>query len=424
MKHSLHTETCHPAPSAISDHQTMSETPPLYNYEFWDASGQIPYNMTNDYMFRAVLQSNNKVLRGLICSLLHLSEQEVISVEITNPIILGETVTDKEFRLDINVNLNNHTLINLEMQIANKLNWRERSVMYLCRSFDHLSHGQNYSETKSAIHIGFLDYTLFNERPEFYASYKLINVKNHQKYSDSLTLNVVDLSRIDLATAEDKHYHIHEWALLFKSTTWEEIKMLASKDEYLQEASETIFRMSADDLVRKRCRDREEYYQDLRNYERKIELDRIEHEQDIRNYKLKIEQERLEHEQDIRDYKQKIEQDRLEHEQDIRDYKQKIEQDRLEHEQDIRDYKQKIEQNRLEHEQKIEQERLEHEQDIRDYKQKIEQDRLEHEQKIEQDRLAHEQAIAEKDALIRQLLAENEALKKQEIFSTMHVVHP
>lgn len=251
---------------------------------FWDASGKVLYNMTNDYMFRAVLQSNNKVLRGLICSLLHLSEQKVASVEITNPVILGEAVTDREFRLDINVVLNNHTLINLEMQIANKLNWRERSVMYLCRSFDQLNRGQDYLDAKPAIHIGFLDYTLFEERPEFYASYKLINVKNHQKYSDSLTLHVVDLSRTDLATEEDKKYHIHEWAMLFKATTWEEIKMLASKDEYLQEASETIFRMSADDLVRKRCLDREEYYQDLRSYERKIELDRLEHEQDLRNY--------------------------------------------------------------------------------------------------------------------------------------------
>lgn len=64
--------------------------------------------------------------------------------------------------------------------------------------------------------------------------------------------------------------------------------MLASKDEYLQEAAQTIYRMSADDMVRKRCRDREEYYQDLRNYEKKIERDRIEHEQDLRNYKRVI----------------------------------------------------------------------------------------------------------------------------------------
>lgn len=280
-----------------------------FDQDFLNASGKIPYSMTNDYMFRAVLQSNNKALRGLICSLLHLSEDEVVSVEITNPIILGDSVTNKEFRLDINVILNNRTLINLEMQIANKLNWRERSVMYLCRSYDQLNHGQDYMDAKPAIHIGFLDYTLFDDHPEFYSCHKLINVKNYQKYSDSITLNVVDLSHIDLATEEDKQYHIHEWAKLFKATTWEEIRMIAEKDEYLNEASKTMFRMSADDLIRKRCRDREEYYQDLRNYERviaenerKYEQDRIEHEQDLKNYERVIAENERKYQQDLKKY--------------------------------------------------------------------------------------------------------------------------
>ena len=111
---------------------------------FQAASGPLAFNMTNDYMFRAVLQSNNKVLTGLVCSLLHLDETEVSSVSIINPIILGESITDKEFRLDINVSLNNHVIINLEMQVVNKLNWPERSVSYLCRSYDQLNHGQEY----------------------------------------------------------------------------------------------------------------------------------------------------------------------------------------------------------------------------------------------------------------------------------------
>lgn len=83
--------------------------------------------------------------------------------------------------------------------------------------------------------------------------------------------------------------------MLFKAATWEEVRMIASKDEYLNEAAQTMFRMSADDLIRKRCRDREEYYQDLRNYERVIEenerkreQDRLEHEQDLRNYERVI----------------------------------------------------------------------------------------------------------------------------------------
>ena len=305
-----------------------------WNQEFLNVSGQVSYRMINDYLFRAVLQSNNKVLRGLICALLHLAEEEVFSVEITNPIVLGETVKNKEFRLDINVVLNNHTLINLEMQIANRLNWRERSVMYLCRSFDQLNHGQDYAEAKPVIHIGFLDYTLMEESPEFCASYKLINTKSYQKYSDSLTLYVIDLSHIELATEEDKQYHIHEWAMLFKAATWEEVRMIASKDEYLNEAAQTMFRMSADDLIRKRCRDREEYYQDLRNYERVI----AEKERSIEENERKREQDRLEHEQDLRNYERVI----AEKERSIEENERKREQDRLEHEQDLRNYERVI----------------------------------------------------------------------------------
>ena len=254
-----------------SKDKSISILPSVPFQRLEDAHGAIPYGMTNDYMFRAVLQSNNKVLRGLICSLLHLSESEIISTEITNPIILGQSIEDKEFRLDINVLLNNHTIINLEMQVANKLNWPNRSILYLCRSFDNPKHGQDCQEAMPAIHIGFLDYTLFKEYPEFYATYKLINVKNHHVYSDNFILSVVDLSQIDLATEEDRKYHIDYWASLFKASTWEDIKMLASKNEYLYEASKTIFQLSADEQIRKRCRDREEYYQDLHNYEREIE---------------------------------------------------------------------------------------------------------------------------------------------------------
>lgn len=240
------------------------------NTSFQNAHGKIPYGMTNDYMFRAVLQSNNKVLRGLICSLLHLTEKEVFSAEITNPIILGESIESKEVRLDISVLLNDRTIINLEMQVANRLNWQNRSVVYLCRSYDSLTHGEDYNEAKSAIHIGFLDYTLFQNRPEFYASYKLINVKNYQKYSDNITLHVVDLSRIDLATEEDKIYHIDGWAKLLKATTWEEVRMLAAEDENMREAAKSIFVYNTEEQIRKMCRDREEYYQDMRNYERAI----------------------------------------------------------------------------------------------------------------------------------------------------------
>ena len=274
-----------------------------------NASGAIPYGMTNDYMFRAVLQTNNKVLRGLVSALLHLKEEEILSVEITNPVILGEAVHDKEIRLDISLKLNNKSVINLEMQIANKLNWTNRSLLYLSRSFDNLHHGQDYLDIHSAIHIGFLDYPISKEYPEFYATYKLLNVKTHQNYNDNFMLSVVDLTHIDLATKEDREYHIDCWAALFKAATWEEIAMLAVKDEYIREASHTMFELSADEQIRKQCRDREEYYQDLRRYEKAIvekdaqlqkivtekdaQLQKIVTEKDAQLHRVSVETERL-----------------------------------------------------------------------------------------------------------------------------------
>lgn len=49
---------------------------PAQATSFRNATGKIDYTMTNDYMFRAVLQENEKVLTGLICSLLHLGTVE------------------------------------------------------------------------------------------------------------------------------------------------------------------------------------------------------------------------------------------------------------------------------------------------------------------------------------------------------------
>ena len=54
-----------------------------------NATGPIEFKMTNDYMFRAVCQKNELVLKGLICSLLNLSETELKSIVIQNPICLG-----------------------------------------------------------------------------------------------------------------------------------------------------------------------------------------------------------------------------------------------------------------------------------------------------------------------------------------------
>ena len=223
------------------------------------ATGEIKYNMTNDYMFRALFQQNTVALKGLLSSLLHMPPEDILSVEIMNPIVIGETINDKEFRLDIKAVLNHYQQINLEMQVVNRHDWPERSIGYLSRMYNSLQKGDQYINVKPAIHVGILNFSPFDGEAIFYSRNVLMDMNKHRIYSDKFQVNVLELKQVELATEEDKKWNLDFWAKLFRARTWEELKMIAKDNEYFTEASNTLCDLYADFNVRERCRDREDY---------------------------------------------------------------------------------------------------------------------------------------------------------------------
>jgi len=215
-----------------------------------DATGEVEFRLTNDCMFHVVFQKNPKALLGLCASLLHKSPEEIHSVEVLNPFEFKTMPTDKTFVLDLKVMLNDNSILNFEVQVVDEKDWPERSLTYACRTFDHLKKGESYLNVKPVRQIGFLDYDLKDFTPEFYATYQLLNVKNHEIYTGKFALSVVNLNQIELATEEDCKYGIDHWARLFKATTWEAIKKMAQENEYISSAAETMFESSQDESMR------------------------------------------------------------------------------------------------------------------------------------------------------------------------------
>lgn len=245
--------------------KTETQTP-VSSYK--NAAGAIKFNMTNDYMFRVVSQKCPNAAKGISCAVLHLDPSTVQSAEIQNPIELGNHIEDKDFVLDIMVLLNNSTIINLEMQVINEHNWQERSLSYLCRSFDQLYQGEEFTWVKPAIHAGFLNFQPFPNYPEFHASYKLINEKNGMVYSDKFHINVIDLTHIELATDADKEYQLEAWAKFFTAKTWEEVIMLAENNPYIDETAQTLYEANADRITEEMCRARRNYYKQKNSSEK------------------------------------------------------------------------------------------------------------------------------------------------------------
>ena len=144
----------------------------------------------------------------------------------------------KEENLDLKVKLNNDRILNFEVQVIDEKNWPERSLSYACRTFDQLMQGEDYIKAKPVYHIGFLDFDLKHLSPEFYATFKLLNVKSHEIYSDKFILSVVNLK--------------------------------AQENTYVSDAAETLLQSNQDLKIRSYCEAVEEARRVRRGLERLV----------------------------------------------------------------------------------------------------------------------------------------------------------
>lgn len=226
-------------------------------------TGNLKYPLTNDFMFKAVLQRNQTALKGLLCALLHMEMEEIAAVRVLNPIEIGGMIDEKMMILDLKLELNDSRILDIEMQVIDEGNWPERSLAYLCRAFDQLDKGEKYLNVKETIHIGILNFTPKDFPEKLYLDYFFYNLDNAHKYSDKMSIRMLQLNQLGNKTDERKWPKLYYWACLFKAKTWEEMWMLAEKDETIRECVFTYKELTADEKARMQSEAREDYYRRL-----------------------------------------------------------------------------------------------------------------------------------------------------------------
>jgi len=226
-------------------------------YDYKNRTGKLRYRLTNDYMFRAVMQKNKNVLKHLICAITDMDPDTVTNLDICNPIELGTEINNKTCILDIKVLLNNNQYVNIEMQIVKQSYWKERSLTYLCRTYNNLEEGQDYNETVPAIQISILDFDLFEGVEELLSKYYLINEnpEYHNRYSDDLAIYVLNLRQLhnERAVRKERNLELYQWAKLFQAESWEELCMLSEKNEIIDECVYTMAQLTEDEKIRMQC---------------------------------------------------------------------------------------------------------------------------------------------------------------------------
>ena len=143
--------------------------------------------------------------------------------------------------------------------------------------------GKEYEVIASKGHIRDLPKSSFGikiENDKFIPEYRITS--DHSVLVKELKEKAKGAKEIYLATDEDKACHIDFWASLFKARTWEELHMLSQNNEYLKEASETVYHLTQEEKVRLQCQAREDYYRRMKGIQEKFEQ--------LKQYKAEIKQ--------------------------------------------------------------------------------------------------------------------------------------
>ena len=100
---------------------------------------------------------------------------------------------------------------------------------------------------------------------ELYSEYRMLNVKTHTEYTGKFSIRVLSLKNIENASEEDKKdpNGVYWWAKLFASRSWEELKMVAEKNERMKSFVGTVRQLSAEERVAQVCEARRRYLSDV-----------------------------------------------------------------------------------------------------------------------------------------------------------------
>ena len=191
------------------------------------------YKPTNDYVFSRIFgyRKNWELLKDLLEAIL--PDIKIKKIKFVIQYTLDkDTVKNRGAVLDVLAELNDDTLVNIEMQMTDYENTIERSVFYDSGIYrEGLVKNEDFKDAKRVIGIWILGYNIFEEGP----FHEIARLKRN--YENRLLTDKIELHYIQLPKFKDKCKRIsnklEEWLTFIINDDVEEIKMIdnAKKNE-------------------------------------------------------------------------------------------------------------------------------------------------------------------------------------------------
>ncbi len=213
---------------------------------------------TLDVVFKMLL-TRRPESHGLLVSLLTAvlrPPSPFAKVVVRNPEIPSTEVLERGVVLDIAAELEDGTLLDIEMQSDKRPAFRERALFYWARLYGaELERGEGYEKLRPVISVLFLDYRELRGQ-RLHSVFHVLEVHDHERFSDALALHIIELPKIAQATAEERadEASLLRWSRFFAATTDAELEEIAMADPIIEEARNVLQAVSEDPMAREIAR--------------------------------------------------------------------------------------------------------------------------------------------------------------------------
>ena len=218
--------------------------------------------LTDDYIFKRVFayKGNESVLRDFLEALLKI---EIKGIKITNPEIIPYEKGEKRGLLDIKAEINDGTMLDVEMQMKNERNTDERATEYMGKMIsEQLQVGEDYQNLKKSIVIFITNYNFLKRnsyhsvgRMKFDKTIEDEYVNMGYEIEDEVASKYIEVHYIELPKFKKKELSkftkLDQWMCIFTQNR-EGIMLAEKENKEIKRAINTLDFLSKDPKERER----------------------------------------------------------------------------------------------------------------------------------------------------------------------------
>ena len=212
-----------------------------------------------DIVFHSLFRKGNENITKALIEDITNRKYKIIDMD-KSPIIRNNDINKKNEVLDLKVELDDGEICNIEIQLADKTNFKERMLEYWSKLYaGQLKRGDDYSKLKRTILIAIVDFEIKDFiDTSYHTKWQIREDENHKLIlTNHFELHIIEIEKAREALKNNENDKIAQWMSFFDNPNSMEVRKMSDKNEDINEALEELRRLSANKELREML-DREE----------------------------------------------------------------------------------------------------------------------------------------------------------------------